>query len=169
MKPKILVIVDVPGWALERTADNVIARLSGQYDFEKAFNKNAVEKIRAGNFDLLYITYETQFQDAGIAVDIPKNAPSPVSAAISSGTEGERACRRLQSFSLISEQFAALNVPSRILYNIFKPLHPAVFYTPHGVDIHSLNRGQGARTHRRKGSYSSAGQGRLPIIRASAG
>ena len=78
MKPKILVIVDVPGWALERTADNVIARLSGQYDFEKAFNKNAVEKIRAGNFDLLYITYETQFQDAGIAVDIPQKAVTGV-------------------------------------------------------------------------------------------
>ena len=70
MKAKILVIADVPGWALERTADNVIARLSGQYDFEKAFNKNAVEKIRAGNFDLLYIAYETQFQDAGIDVEV---------------------------------------------------------------------------------------------------
>ena len=25
-------------------------------------------------------------------------------------------------------------MPSRILYNIFSPLHPAVFHTPHGVD-----------------------------------
>ena len=44
MKPKILVIVDVPGWALERTADNVIARLQEHYAFDKAFNRNAAEK-----------------------------------------------------------------------------------------------------------------------------
>lgn len=30
--------------------------------------------------------------------------------------------------------FNALHVPSRILHEIFSPLHPAVFYTPHGVD-----------------------------------
>ena len=36
------------------------------------------------------------------------------------------------------ESSAALNVPSRILCNIFKPLHPAVFYTPHGVDVHKF-------------------------------
>lgn len=35
MKPKILVIVDVPGWALERTADNVMSRLKDRYVFEK--------------------------------------------------------------------------------------------------------------------------------------
>ncbi len=40
MKPRILVIVDVPGWALERTADNVMRRLAGRYDFRKAFNTN---------------------------------------------------------------------------------------------------------------------------------
>jgi glycosyltransferase involved in cell wall biosynthesis len=30
--------------------------------------------------------------------------------------------------------FKAVNVPSRILYNIFNDKHPALFYTPHGVD-----------------------------------
>jgi len=56
MEPKILVIVDVPGWALKRTADNEIARLKEHYAFDKAFNKNAADKIRAGRFDLLYVT-----------------------------------------------------------------------------------------------------------------
>ena len=62
MKPKILIIVDVPGWALERTADNVIARLKERYSFDKAFNRNAAEKIRAGRFDLLYVTYKRSFR-----------------------------------------------------------------------------------------------------------
>jgi glycosyltransferase involved in cell wall biosynthesis len=133
MKPKILVIVDVPGWALERTADNVIARLSGQYDFEKAFNKNAVEKIRAGNFELLYITYETQFLDAGIAVDIPERSVTGVRCHFKWDGGGKGMPPSSEFLSHLGK-FAALNVPSRILYNIFKPLHPAVFYTPHGVD-----------------------------------
>ena len=133
MKPKILVIVDVPGWALERTADNVIACLSDRYDFEKAFNKNAVEKIRAGKFDLLYITYETQFQDAGIAVDIPERSVTGVRCHFKWDGGGKGMPPSSEFLSHLGK-FAALNVPSRILYNIFKPLHPAVFYTPHGVD-----------------------------------
>ena len=147
MKAKILVIADVPGWALERTADNVIARLSGQYDFEKAFNKNAVEKIRAGNFDLLYITYETQFQDAGIAVDIPKKAVTGVRCHFKWDGGGKGLPPSAEFLSHLGT-FTALNVPSRILYNIFKPLHPAVFYTPHGVDIHRFKPKEG-------GPYSS--------------
>jgi glycosyltransferase involved in cell wall biosynthesis len=133
MKPKILVIVDVPGWALERTADNVMARLSGRYDFEKAFNKNAVEKIRARKFDLLYITYETQFQDANIAVDIPQKAVTGVRCHFK-WDGGGKGLPPSAAFLSHLGKFVALNVPSKILCTIFSPLHPAVFYTPHGVD-----------------------------------
>ena len=41
MKPRVLIVVDVPGWALERTADNVIMRLSDRYHFEKVYRDNA--------------------------------------------------------------------------------------------------------------------------------
>jgi len=44
MKPKILVIPDVPGWALERAADNVTRRLNHLFEFEKAFNQTAEKK-----------------------------------------------------------------------------------------------------------------------------
>ena len=133
MKPKILVIVDVPGWALERTADNVIARLKEQYAFDKAFNRNAAEKIRAGRFDLLYVTYETQFQDAGMEVNIPQNSVTGVRCHF----KWDKGKDLPPSPAFISHlrRFAALHVPSKILLNIFTPLHPAVFYTPHGVDI----------------------------------
>jgi len=63
MKPKITIIVDVPGWALDNTASNVAAQLIDHYDFERIFNRDAGEKIRLGNFDLLYITYWRQFND----------------------------------------------------------------------------------------------------------
>ncbi|MCX5904956.1 MAG: glycosyltransferase family 4 protein [Proteobacteria bacterium] len=135
MKPKIIVIVDVPGWALERTADNVMACLSDRYDFEKAFNENAVEKIREGKFDLLYITYETQFQDAGIEVAIPERAVTGVRCHFK-WDGGGKGMPPSAAFLSHLRKFSALNVPSGILCNIFKPLHPAVFYTPHGVDIH---------------------------------
>ncbi|MCX5894927.1 MAG: glycosyltransferase family 4 protein [Proteobacteria bacterium] len=132
MKPKILAIVDVPGWALERTADNVMARLKDHYDFEKVFNKNAAEKIREGKFDLLYVAYETQFQDAGIEVDIPPKSVTGVRCHFK--WDKGKDLPPSPEFLAHLQGFAALNVPSKILYNIFKGLHRAVFQTPHGVD-----------------------------------
>ena len=146
MKPKILVIVDVPGWALERTADNVMARLKDHYGFEKAFNKNAVEKIREGKFDLLYVAYETQFQDAGIEVDIPP--PSVTGVRCHFKWDKGKDLPPSPEFLAHLQGFAALNVPSKILCNIFKGRHRAVFHTPHGVDSNKFK----PRTH---GFFSS--------------
>ncbi|MDY6864174.1 MAG: glycosyltransferase family 4 protein [Thermodesulfobacteriota bacterium] len=132
MKPRILIIVDVPGWALERTADNVIARLKDHYSFEKAFNINAVEKIRNGHFDLLYISYWRQFRDANIKENCPPNTVSGIRSHFK--WDG---CMGLPPSPEVIEslqKFVALNVPSLILYDIFKNLHPALFHTPHGVD-----------------------------------
>jgi hypothetical protein len=134
MKPKILVIVDVPGWALERTADNIIIRLSDQFDFEKAFNRDAAEKIGSGNFDLLYVTYETQFEDAKLRVALPRKAVTGVRSHFK-WDGGGKGLSPSSEFLEHLRRFVALHVPSRILYTIFNELHPKVFYTPHGVDI----------------------------------
>ena len=132
MKPRILVIVDVPGWALERTADNVIKRLAGRYDFRKAFNRRAVEAISRRDYDLVYICYERQFQDAGIAVAAPR--PAVIGVRCHSKWDGGAGNRPPEEFIAYVRCFDALHVPSKILYGIFSPLHPAVFHTPHGVD-----------------------------------
>jgi len=127
-----LTIVDVPGWALDRTADNVIRRLSGKYKFIKAYNSDAKEKIRAGKFDLLYITYWRQFKDAGLSMEFP----GPVISGIRSHFKWDGGRGRPPSQDMIAclREFRAINVPSRILYDIFRYRHPAVFHTPHGVD-----------------------------------
>ena len=134
MKPKITIIVDVPGWALDNTASNVAAHLKDHYDFERIFNREAEEKIRLGNFDLVYITYWRQFIDAGIKVQIPGNIVS----GVRSHFKWDGGCGLPPSQEIIEhlQNFAALNVPSLILYDIFKNLHPALFHTPHGVDHH---------------------------------
>jgi len=133
MKPKILVVVDVPGWALDRTADNVITRLKEHYHFEKVFNKDAAERIPKGDFDLLYIAYETQFKDARIQVKIPGKAVTGVRCHFK--WDGGKGLPPPAEFIEHLRQFVALNVPSKILHSIFKDLHPAIFHTPHGVDI----------------------------------
>ena len=133
MKPRILVIVDIPGWALERTADNVMVRLSDHYHFEKVFNKDAVERVGRGGFDLLYVTYETQFKDAGIEVEIPRKAVTGVRCHFK--WDGGKGLPPSRGFIEDLLKFAAINVPSKILYDIFEKHHPAVFRTPHGVDI----------------------------------
>jgi hypothetical protein len=132
MKPRILVIVDVPGWALERTADNVMRRLAGRYDFRKAFNNTAAEVIRRCDYDLVYICYERQFQDAGIDVAVPR--PSVIGVRCHSKWDGGAGLPPSPEFLRHLNCFSALHVPSRILHEIFSPLHPAVFHTPHGVD-----------------------------------
>ncbi len=135
MKPKITIIVDVPGWALDHTASNVAAHLKDHYDFERIFNRDAKEKIRLGNFDLVYITYWRQFIDAGIKVQFPGNTVS----GVRSHFKWDGGCGFPPSREIIEhlQNFAALNVPSLILHDIFKDLHPALFHTPHGVD-HNL-------------------------------
>jgi hypothetical protein len=132
MKPKILVVVDVPGWALDRTADNIIKRLGYLYSFEKIFNKDAVEKINRKNYDLLYICYCRQFKDAGIEVEIP----TPAVIGVRCHSKWDGGCGLPPSREILDylNKFNALHVPSLILHDIFKDKHPAVFYTPHGVD-----------------------------------
>jgi len=132
MKPRILVIVDVPGWALERTADNVMRRLARVYDFRKAFNSTAVEALSRRDYDLVYICYERQFQDAGIEAAIPK--PAVIGVRCHFKWDGGIGNPPSPAFIDYLNSFKALHVPSKILYDIFLPLHEAVFYTPHGVD-----------------------------------
>lgn len=132
MKPRILVIVDVPGWALERTADNVMQRLARRYDFRKVFNSTAAEALSRRDYDLVYVCYERQFQDAGITAGVPR--PSVIGVRCHFKWDGGVGRPPSQEFLDHLNCFDALHVPSRILHGIFAPLHPAVFYTPHGVD-----------------------------------
>ena len=132
MKPRILVIADVPGWALERTADNVMRRLSGRYDFRKAFNRTASEELARRDYDLVYICYERQFQDAGITAQVP--LPAVIGVRCHSKWDGGVGDPPSAEFLGYLNYFTALHVPSKILCAIFLPHHPAVFHTPHGVD-----------------------------------
>jgi hypothetical protein len=146
MKPKILVIVDVPGWALDRTADNVMRRLADRYAFEKRFNREAAERIPQGGFDLLYITYERQLPEAKIEVAIPRNSVSGIRCHFK--WDGGKGLPPSPEFLGYMRQFAALNVPSKILYAVFEGLVPALFHTPHGVDIDVFTPGTAAPSPR---------------------
>ena len=132
MKPRILVLVDMPGWALDRTADNVIRRLSHRYSFIKVFNRDAEAALDRANFDLAYLCYWRQFQDAGIERVLPRPAVTGVRSHFK--WDGGRGLPPSGSFIDTLSRFDAVNVPSRILYDMFRYRHPAVFYTPHGVD-----------------------------------
>lgn len=134
MKPEILIIADVPGWALDRTAENVIKHLSNQFRFKKVFNAQAVEEINKNDYGLLYITYWRQFQDASINIKIC----GPAITGIRSHYKWDKGKGLPPTDEMINQinTFKTINVPSRILYDIFKDKHPALFYTPHGVDQH---------------------------------
>jgi glycosyltransferase involved in cell wall biosynthesis len=132
MKPKILVIADVPGWALDRTAKNIIKRLSNIFTFKKIFNDQAASAIEKKDYNLLYITYWRQFQDASISSKIPQPAITGLRSHFK-WDQGENLPPSAEMLEMLSN-FKAVNVPSQILYDIFKHKHPALFHTPHGVD-----------------------------------
>jgi len=132
MKPRILVIVDIPGWSLDRTADNVMKRLGGLFAFEKAYNSTAVRALEQKNYDLVYITYERQFQDAGIDVELPR--PAVIGIRSHFKWDGGRGLPPADAFLAYLSTFDALHLPSLMLRDIFTSHHPAVFHTPHGVD-----------------------------------
>jgi len=143
MNPRILVIVDVPGWSLERTADNVMERLGDCFTFAKAFNKTAEAALARKDYDLVYITYERQFQDAGITAVVPD--PAVIGVRCHSKWDGGAGLPPSAEFLAYLNGFRAIHVPSLILHDIFKDKHPAVFYTPHGVDERIFHPRQGAR------------------------
>ncbi|MCP4716930.1 MAG: glycosyltransferase family 4 protein [Deltaproteobacteria bacterium] len=132
MKPRILILVDVPGWALDRTADNVIARLQHRYRFKKAYNHDAEAMLSSSTFDLCYMAYWRQLSDAGITATLPR----PAVTGVRSHFKWDGGTGKPPSQKIIDAlgRFNALHVPSRILYDIFRYRHRAVFYTPHGVD-----------------------------------
>ncbi len=94
--------------------------------------RTAVEAINRRDYDLVYICYERQFQDAGIDVAVPR--PSVIGVRCHSKWDSGMGLPPSQDFLHHLNRFDALHVPSLILHEIFAPLHPAVFYTPHGVD-----------------------------------
>jgi len=132
MKPRILILVDMPGWALDRTAGNVIRRLSTRYRFEKVFNRDAEAALDRADFDLAYLCYWRQFQDAAIERAVPRPAITGVRSHFK--WDGGRGLPPSGTIINALRRFDAVNVPSRILYDTFRYRHPAVFYTPHGVD-----------------------------------
>ena len=132
MKAKILVIVDVPGWALDRTAQNVIKRLRGNYDFTVVYNDELSREHLRGNYDLYYLCYWRQLEDAKIKLKLPNRTIT----GIRSHFKWDKGLGLAPNDELISRlnTFAAINVPSRILFNIFSPHLKNIFHTPHGVD-----------------------------------
>jgi len=132
MKPRILIVVDVPEWALDRTADNIIKRLKDNYIFIKTYNRDAVKIIEKKRYDLLYITYWRQFKDADVRIDIPGPAVTGVRSHFK-WDPGKGSAPSREVLNCL-HRFDALHVPSQILYGIFKNKHPAVYCTPHGVD-----------------------------------
>jgi hypothetical protein len=120
-----------------------MARLSDRFSFIKAFNKNAVEALARNDYDLVYVTYERQFQDAGLSVRIPP--PAVIGVRCHCKWDGGRGLPPAPGFLKHLRGFAAVHVPSKILYDIFKDRHAAVFHTPHGVDEKIFRPRQGAR------------------------
>ena len=132
MKPEILIVVDVPGWALDRTAQNMARRLSDSFAFEIVYNEQATEKVEADAFDVLYIAFWKQLIQQGISVQTKKPCISGVRSHFK--WDGGKGLPPSKETIEVLSRYRALNVPSQLLYSIFRDKHSAVFYTPHGVD-----------------------------------
>ena len=132
MKPKILIVVDVPGWALDRTAKNVVRCLSSRYSFTIVYNNELLETLSRHRFDLYYPCYWRQLIDCGLSEQLP----SPRITGVRSHFKWDEGKGKAPSGDTLSTlgQYSAINVSSQILFDIFSPHIGRLFHTPHGVD-----------------------------------
>jgi glycosyltransferase involved in cell wall biosynthesis len=131
-KPKILMLVDRPGWAYDNCAREIKKVLSADFDFEIKYvvNKN---KINSNNYDLLYIYFwgEQSYKKFGFPKDRiikevsshrweddPKYGPNTPE-------------RFVEKF--LSDASAICCTSLRLSKAIFG-LHPNIHYTPNGYN-----------------------------------
>lgn len=122
MNPRVLILVDVPGWAWASKAQQYVRFLSGEFDLTLAYHTNIPP---LDDFDLVHL-----FEVSQLRV-IPEGFKKPVIAGLTAmvwWTWGEEKMRRW------ADRCAALHGNSRMLVHELQQFHSRVFYTPNGVD-----------------------------------
>lgn len=126
-KPKILLIPDVPEWAQDKRADNIIKYASHKYEFTKIYDEQ-ICKIDYDEWDLIMV--------------FPWNScnrlPKPIKREkLIAGLNSYRTWQDIgkkEVVSILNDHYGAIAPICKDLFNEFDGWIDNIFYTPNGVD-----------------------------------
>jgi glycosyltransferase involved in cell wall biosynthesis len=131
VKPRILVLADVPGWAWERKGRAYLRHLGAQFDLTLAFH---ADRTDFGAYDLVHLFEVLQIahiQAYGAA------RPFKVVAGLTANVWRTWGADRMHAWA---KQVDAMHGNSRLIEADLKPFHPRVYYTPNGVEPDTYRR-----------------------------
>jgi glycosyltransferase involved in cell wall biosynthesis len=132
MKPKILLMPDVPGWAFDFCAREIMHHLGDKYDFELRYinaktNGKKLIAPKAGEFDLVF---RFIYYVVGATKHIPKKE-------LLTSIRGEASVRNAPKHfteAVMTTTYNSISVVAWRLADLMPKKCCPIFYTPNGVD-----------------------------------
>jgi len=140
--PRVLFIVDSPGWAHDFKADNLMRVLANSYDMHKCY-KTDVTPGEIDRADLVVVFYWKEFTDPHMKelLDVFQRNKHKLLLGICSHYELE-GNRRDSGMLVLKNLPVGVFVNNLFLYREFSPVFEVpVFYTPNGVDTEFFTPG----------------------------
>jgi glycosyltransferase involved in cell wall biosynthesis len=136
VRPKILFVADVPGWAFDFKITNIIRYLGVGFDCRKRYLKE-VESGDIASCDMVALFY-WNYIEYGILKTLINNSKGRLGPRVLFGVCSHQALQRLvkeNKVDLVNQSATAIFINSKLLYKEAIDLfNVPIFYTPNGVD-----------------------------------
>lgn len=123
IKPRILIVVDVEGWAWDNKTKQIIKHLKDDYDFSVIYRKSPHDVVAEREFDIFF-TFDCPY--IGLFSNVPREK---LITGVTAHT-----FTKFSSFENLLKRAVAVHANSKMLYDAVSNFHDEVFYTPNGVD-----------------------------------
>jgi glycosyltransferase involved in cell wall biosynthesis len=153
-KPKILLLPDVPGWAYDFCADEIMRYLGDRYKFEKKFLKD-VPDVRPAEYDVVFDFCSSLSHFVKKFRDNKKTI-----ASIRSYVDIKKYAKHY-TFHFLNTHYTAISILCEGMRYLIPQDAVPIFYTPLGVDA-SLFR---PMSHKHEFTVGFAGKCRRPSKR----
>jgi glycosyltransferase involved in cell wall biosynthesis len=134
MKPRVLIVVDSPGWAHDKKSEALVAHLGDEFDVHKCFHAD-LDPADLDRQDLIVVWYWMQLAGSPeICAALERNREKLVLGICSHAElQGEKGPHGI---ALLKEYGRALFVHNRLLLEEWRRVFDKPLYlTPNGVDI----------------------------------
>jgi glycosyltransferase involved in cell wall biosynthesis len=130
--PRVVLLVDRPGWAFDIIASALSERLSHRFDFRILRREVEPVDLDPREVDLLYAFWWGDRSFAHLGFPAEKVVRDVASHRWMEESHGRLSPRALAEVHL--SDCATVTTPSRRLFQLLRPHHPRVFHVPSGVD-----------------------------------
>jgi len=131
-RPKILLVIDKPGWAFDILADDIIRYAGDRFDFSKAYKSKLPSKEVIKGNDLIY----SFWWGRELQKDLFRRGANParLTTVISSMKRWESSSQELGRLRRQLREYSVVGVISKELEQRLSGVHPRLVLTRHGVD-----------------------------------